>query len=192
MFGWFIAVLVISSTVWVYFDMKAIKSGGVVGTIIGMLLLWIIVFPVHLFRRRRLQRDRREHPEEWTADDVDPKYERRAQVTLRIGGALSAVVLIITVVFAVTKSSSGPGGETLTAFNSDIQHKLTSPKPSGFAVSGVSSVSCVLPNGTAPGKTFTCFAYDSSQNEVGEVDGTFLATQSGFAWNANLQWEPSL
>jgi len=99
------------------------------------------------------------------------------------GIALFAVLIVIGATY-----HPGPSLPDLTA---DARAQITGTGSDGFGVKGVSRVVCNPPSEWTPGATFTCFAYDSSDNELGEYDGTVEpdASDGTYQWNAN--WVPS-
>ena len=80
-----------------------------------------------------------------------------------------------------------PNGYSQTAFDKSTKSDLAG---SPFLISGIASVSCVMPNSWVPGKTFTCYVYGSSNIELGTVTGTVLPDAPGRAFKANLVWTP--
>lgn len=62
----FISLIILGTSVWIFFDAKSIgvKKGQVKGLadlgpggwLVGSLLLWIIVFPMYLFKRGEFKR----------------------------------------------------------------------------------------------------------------------------------------
>jgi hypothetical protein len=58
--GWAILVLVVATTVWAAFDAKRRDLGATShgpltagGYVVGMVLLWIVFFPLYLYQRRK-------------------------------------------------------------------------------------------------------------------------------------------
>lgn len=51
MFTEVVLLVVIGTTIWVGFDAHA-RGHGVVGWVVGCLLLWIVVFPAYLVKRK--------------------------------------------------------------------------------------------------------------------------------------------
>jgi ABC-type dipeptide/oligopeptide/nickel transport system permease component len=101
---------------------------------------------------------------------------------------LGLIVLIIVVPLALgSPSSSGP---SLSDLNSSVQSQITSSGSDGFGATSVASVVCNPPSSWQPGATFTCYAYDNSNTEVGEYDGTVEPNDGSgnYRWNAN--WIP--
>jgi hypothetical protein len=80
-----------------------------------------------------------------------------------------------------------PSGYSQTAFDRTVKSDLAGAP---FRISGIASVSCVMPNSWVPGKTFTCYVYDSSNTELGTATGTVVPTLPNYAFNANLVWTP--
>ncbi len=108
-------------------------------------------------------------------------YLYNTQVAPRVNkiGAPAAVT--------VAQPAGLPNGISLTTFDKSIKGDLAA---SPFRISGIASVSCVLPNSWVPGKTFTCYAYGSSNIGLGTVTGTVEPTQPKYAFEANLVWAP--
>jgi hypothetical protein len=118
-----------------------------------------------------------------------PKSATRRRVEWGI--RIIAVLFLLTIggVWLFHKAHPGglPNGYSQTAFDSYIKSDLGSTP---FRISGIASVSCVMPNSWVPGKTFTCYTYDSSDVGLGTVTGTVEPTPSGRAFAANLVWTP--
>ena len=112
---------------------------------------------------------------------------RRVNWIIRIIVVL--VLLTVGGVWLFHKAHPGglPNGISLTTFDKSIKGDLAA---SPFRISGIASVSCVLPNSWVPGKTFTCYAYGSSNIGLGTVTGTVEPTQPKYAFEANLVWAP--
>jgi hypothetical protein len=85
----------------------------------------------------------------------------------------------------------GSGGVTLSQLESSVSSQVTGPAPSGFGVTGVSSVVCNPPTSWSPGQTFTCFVYNSSGTGLGEYTGTVEPSDSSGDQRWNGEWLPS-
>ena len=83
------------------------------------------------------------------------------------------------------------GGMTIASLQSSAMSQITGPAPSGFAVTGVSSVVCNPPSSWTPGQTFTCFVYNSSGTGLGEYTGTVEPNDSSGDQQWNAEWLPS-
>jgi hypothetical protein len=82
-------------------------------------------------------------------------------------------------------------GLTLTQFEDAMATKLRSPAPGGFAVTGITTVQCALPGSWTSGDVFPCYVYDKTGAGIGELQVTVESTQPGYAYNANLSWQPN-
>jgi hypothetical protein len=117
-----------------------------------------------------------------------------------IGGIAAVVVIILVIVLVlVTKkpanqatvaASNLPPNKTLQQFQRQIKDQLLEPEPGGFAVTGVNEVDCNMTQVWNVGNRFKCFAYDSTGNEIGAVDGTIEPSTPSHPDNANLGWTP--
>jgi hypothetical protein len=138
----------------------------------------------HLTEEERIARSR-----QLTGSYKGPRSgSRRVNWIVRIIVVL--ILLTIGGVWLFHKAHPGglPNGYSQTAFDSYIKSDLVA---SPFRISGIASVSCVMPNSWVPGKTFTCYVYGSSSNiELGTVTVTVTPTPSGRAFAANLVWRP--
>ena len=85
----------------------------------------------------------------------------------------------------------GSGGVTLSQLESSVSSQVTGPAPSGFGVTGVSSVVCNPPTSWSPEQTFTCFVYNSSGTGLGEYTGTVEPSDSSGDQRWNGEWLPS-
>lgn len=114
-------------------------------------------------------------------------YRQRAN-QVKIG--IVAILIIVGVVWLVHRVHPGglPNGVSLSQFESSVKGQLASTGTSGFSVSNVASVSCIMPNSWVPGRTFTCYAFKSSGSQLGTVTGTVLPTQANYSWNADIHW----
>jgi hypothetical protein len=109
---------------------------------------------------------------------------------LLIGAAVAGFLATRSNNNATTAPSDLPPQTTLTDFQSRLQSQLTEARPTGFGVSGVTSVTCNMTQPWQVGKEFKCFVYDNNNNEIGEVDGVIEPTTAS-GWDANLHWLPS-
>ena len=82
----------------------------------------------------------------------------------------------------------GSGGMSVVQLASDAKSQITGRKPSGFHVTGVSSVICNPPSIWARGRTFICDAYASSGVWVGGYFGTVLPNDSKGDQQWNVAW----
>ncbi|HVC39702.1 MAG TPA: hypothetical protein VNH20_07015 [Candidatus Dormibacteraeota bacterium] len=98
-----------------------------------------------------------------------------------LAGASAAIVL------AAIVAGCGGSGPSL----SSMEGKVKSEVGSHWGVSGIASVSCVMPSSWNPGKTFTCYVYEASGTSLGVAHGTVLPPQGGYSQAWNLQWVPS-
>ncbi|MGH9028168.1 MAG: hypothetical protein ACRDV4_00910 [Acidimicrobiales bacterium] len=123
--------------------------------------------------------------------DVGTKKSPGARRRGRVGivpllSAAGVVVAGVEIALVVSGQSAGPGlppGQTLTSFESTVKTDL--------GVKGITSAACDLPQSWKAGHTFTCKMYGANGREIGEVLGTVVNTQRGYAWNANLRWQPT-
>jgi carbonic anhydrase/acetyltransferase-like protein (isoleucine patch superfamily) len=115
--------------------------------------------------------------------------------------ALTGLVILLAVVGSTgTSGNSGDGGigtpttlgvgPTLSELTANAKSQITGSGTGNFGAVGVDSVICNPPGSWHPGATFTCYAYDSSNQEVGEYDGT-VEPDSGDTYQWNAQWIPS-
>ena len=131
---------------------------------------------------------------------------RKSSGTLKGAGlALAAIIIgFVTIgitaaiiVIAVTNSSSTPansgiaGGPTLPGLTDSVKAQIVGTGTGNFNVSGVDSVVCNPPDSWRAGATFTCFAYDSTNSEVGEYYGTVEPDSASGDYQWNAHWVPS-
>ena len=103
----------------------------------------------------------------------------------------SIAPLFTTPTVPVASNNAGPtsvipgtNGDTVAELESYMKAKITGPKPSGYAQTGVASVVCSPPVVWAPGATFICTAYSSSGARVNYYQLTVLSLKGSF--NANV------
>jgi len=95
------------------------------------------------------------------------------------GVALLVVVAGVIAAKVIIDRRAGPSRQ-------DVQAAILAG--SSKYVSGVRTVTCIMPGSWAAGQTFTCYAYGSSGRQLAQVDGTVLPTvASGPQWNE--AWE---
>ncbi len=71
-----ILFVVIGTTIWVYFDAKSLgESPG--GWLVGCILLWIVVFPIYLAKRKTF-RGGKSHETIFPNDEQIPEDKRNA------------------------------------------------------------------------------------------------------------------
>jgi hypothetical protein len=120
-----------------------------------------------------------------------------ALAAIIIGFVWIALFVLVVVLAAVTPdsgntSSSGVAlGPSPSALTADVRAYIVGSGPGAFNVSGVDSVVCNPPGSWQPGATFTCFAYNSTQREIGQLDGTVEPDSSSGQYRWNARWIPS-
>lgn len=97
----------------------------------------------------------------------------------------------LIIVIAVAAGSSASSGPSLSDLTANVQAQITGSGTDGFNVSGVGSVVCNPPSSWQPGATFTCYAYDSSNSELGEYDGTVEPNDGSGNYRWNAHWIPN-
>jgi hypothetical protein len=116
----------------------------------------------------------------------------------RVGRAKGALVFsylwtvaaLVLIAVAVAKSST-PQGPPLSELTANVQSQITGSGPDNFGVSGVSNVVCNPPSSWSSGNTFSCFAYNSSDQEVGEYDATIEPNGANGSYQWNARWLPA-
>ncbi len=99
-------LFLLTCSLWVYFDAKALDLDSGVGEAVAVFLLWIITFPIYLFRRHRVLRRRRDN-------ELDEEFElnaparRQARVVAWGGSGLIVVALVLSSTIATTSSPAG-------------------------------------------------------------------------------------
>jgi hypothetical protein len=116
-----------------------------------------------------------------------------ALAALIVGFSFIALfVLLITLAVTVNGSStSSESGPPLSELQATVKGDLTGTGAGRFGVAGVSSVVCNPPKVWQPGNTFTCFAYDSSQSELGQLNGTIEPNSASGDYRWNAEWLPN-
>jgi Domain of unknown function (DUF4190) len=109
---------------------------------------------------------------------------------------IGLLVLVVTLAVVTpnsdnTSTSGIAFGPSLSALTSDVQAYIVGSGPGHFDVSGVASVVCDPPGSWQAGATFTCFAYSSSQSEIGQLDGTVEPNSSSGEYRWNARWIPN-
>jgi hypothetical protein len=123
-----------------------------------------------------------------------PKRSHHLRTSLIVLATILGVVVIAGVALHVTSQSpstkSVVPGTSLVAFEAQMKTELGEAQPTGWAVSGVSSVTCALPQAWVPGTVFDCTAYDSDGNGLGTMVVTIQSTAPGAPWDTSNLWQP--
>lgn len=111
------------------------------------------------------------------------------------GGGLALAALIISYFFLCVGVAALVVGEVVQhgagggPSQSQIQSLIQSDGPTE-GVNDVASVNCDMPSSWAQGQTFTCYAYDASQQQVAQINGTVLPND-GTTYHFSEQWVPA-
>jgi hypothetical protein len=107
--------------------------------------------------------------------------------------ALIVVLLVIGATVSNTNSSNAAiaNGPSLSDLTANVKAHIVGTGTGNFDVTGVASVVCNPPDSWRPGATFTCYAYDNTQNEIGEYDGTVEPDSSSGNYQWNASWNPT-
>jgi hypothetical protein len=120
-----------------------------------------------------------------------------ALAAIIIGFVWIALFILVVAVAVATPDSDNTGtsgiasGPSASALSSDVRAYIVGSGPGDFNVSGVDSVVCNPPGSWQAGATFTCFAYNSTQSEIGQLDGTVEPDSSTGEYRWNARWIPS-
>jgi hypothetical protein len=110
-------------------------------------------------------------------------------LTAAMGTACSSGTSATTTTVKTTPPPKAETGPTLAALTASVQAQITGTGPSDFSVSGVAKVTCTLPPVWRTGASFTCYAYDFAQDELGLYSGT-VAPDSGTTPEWTGVWSP--
>ena len=97
---------------------------------------------------------------------------------------VSALLIVGVVVLALGVHGLFKTGQsgTVVPTRQDVQSSILAS--SSKYISGVRTVTCVMPSAWTPGDTFTCYAYGITGRELAQVNGTVLPNASaGPDWN---------
>jgi hypothetical protein len=120
-----------------------------------------------------------------------------ALAAIIIGFVWVGLFVLVVILAAVipspddTSSSGIASGPSLSALTSDVKAYIVGSGPGDFDVSGVDSVVCNPPGSWQAGATFTCFAYSSTQSELGQLDGTVEPDSPSGEYRWNARWIPA-
>lgn len=95
---------------------------------------------------------------------------------------------------SVNSSASIPGGgPSLGALTQRVKAEITGTGTDTFGITDVKSVVCNPPQTWSPGHRFTCYAYNSNDNKVGEYVGTVEPNSSSGhqQWDADWKLNPA-
>jgi hypothetical protein len=144
---------------------KAHFNGTAIAAFVFAILFWPVGIILGHVARHQIRRD-------------DERGGGLALAGLIISYIWGAAVIALVVVAVATHHGTGSGPS-----QASLQNAIKSDA-SKEDVTGVSSVSCAMPNSWTQGTTFNCFAYNSSGHGLATVQVTVLADSGGaYRWN---------